>query len=157
MQAGTATRYRCDQILARPFKYRHEIVAHGCDTLACKVLKRCTVSVKVCRHRAGAAFDVLMHRQAFDYIPSKARSFDLCPAVGDCLFRPDLTVRNGVQGADNASGTGLRDLGECQRVKFPEPAPSFALSYTSLSDKVAGSFVTSAPRSTTTARDMAQP
>ena len=46
-------------------------------------------------------------------------------AGSDGVTRPDLAIRDVVQGGDDARGTGLGNLGQGDAVQVPEPAPAF--------------------------------
>ena len=121
-QRERAIGHEVSEVRPRPVEQGHEIIGDDGDATGGKIGQAVAIGGDAVFPQGPPRLDDIIHRQAFDHGPAKARRLDHRAARGDGVARPDRAVGNLVQRGHHLAGAGLPDRGERDRVGRAEPA-----------------------------------
>ena len=110
------------QIGADPVEDGHEVVGDHPHAASAQIAEGNFVIFDIFFTPPRTEFDILVHGKAFDDIPDQTGVFDFLFIGEDLLDRPDLSVRDVMQGADHPFCARLPDIFQRDRILGSIPA-----------------------------------
>ena len=111
------------QIRPGPIQDRHKVVANHRDAAGAEVAYRLFVVIDVPFKSVDLSFDIFVNRHTLHHGPSQTSFFDLLFPFFDLFHRPDLSDGKVVQSGDNARGSSLTNILQCDRIVRTVPSP----------------------------------
>ena len=110
------------EVGSHPVEHRHEVVGDDMDAAFGEVAEGYLVILDILKVSAAPALDVLVNGKALDHAPGETGILDHLLAFHDLIDRPYLSIGDVVEGADDAGGSGLKDVGQLYGVFRPVPS-----------------------------------